>query len=396
MSVYKFDNSPYWHYDFQIKGHRFRGPTKTKNRKEAEAVEKAAKEQARDEIKQMERTGNAPLTLDAACHRYWEEKGITHTNAATTFTDLQRLSSYFGKDKLLEAITTVEARELRDWRKAQTLKGRTLDKAGNPVKLISNATVNRSTTLVLKKLFTRAKREWGYQFPKEPKWHDLWLDEGKKRPRELKATESAALRLSTRDDYAPLFEFERLTGLRLRENLLTWENVNWETLTITTIGKGRKTITTPITSPVKAILEPLKDHHPVYVFTYVAKRTRKADASYKGDGEARERGKRYPITYTGLVSQWKGTRKKAVIAEPSLANFRFHDFRHDFATKFLRETRDIKLTKEVMNHSRIETTELYAHVMDEDKRNALETFGSSQGRGANPQKNPQTKKKGAA
>jgi hypothetical protein len=37
------------------------------------------------------------------------------------------------------------------------------------------ATVNRSTTLVLKKIFTRAKRTWRNTFPVEPNWNDHFL-----------------------------------------------------------------------------------------------------------------------------------------------------------------------------------------------------------------------------
>lgn len=39
MSVYQSKRSPYWHYDFQIKGRRYSGSTKTWSRPEAEAIE---------------------------------------------------------------------------------------------------------------------------------------------------------------------------------------------------------------------------------------------------------------------------------------------------------------------------------------------------------------------
>jgi AP2 domain len=41
MSVEKRKDSPYWRFDFQYRGHRFRGSTKTADRREAEAVERA-------------------------------------------------------------------------------------------------------------------------------------------------------------------------------------------------------------------------------------------------------------------------------------------------------------------------------------------------------------------
>jgi hypothetical protein len=44
MSVEKRKDSPYWRFDFQHHGHRFRGSTKTTDRREAEAVERAMRE----------------------------------------------------------------------------------------------------------------------------------------------------------------------------------------------------------------------------------------------------------------------------------------------------------------------------------------------------------------
>ncbi|MGX9572603.1 tyrosine-type recombinase/integrase [Mesorhizobium sp. f-mel] len=69
----------------------------------------------------------------------------------------------------------------------------------------------------------------------------------------------------------------------------------------------------------------------------MAKRSRKATASYKGDGKARIKGDRDPITYSGLQSQWKRIRKLADVSD-----FRFHDFRHDLATKLLSKTGNLK------------------------------------------------------
>jgi integrase len=106
--------------------------------------------------------------------------------------------------------------------------------------------------------------------------------------------------------------------------------------------------------------------------TYQAKRTRKADASYKGDGEARVKGQRYPITYSGLTSQWKRIRKTAGVTD-----FRFHDFRHDLATKLLRATGNLKIVQKALSHADIKTTTRYAHVLDEEVATAMESLQNS-------------------
>jgi integrase len=86
----------------------------------------------------------------------------------------------------------------------------------------------------------------------------------------------------------------------------------------------------------------------------------------------RVRGQRYPITKSGLNDRWLRTRAAA-----GLVDFRFHDFRHDFATKVLRETGNLKLVQKALNHADIKTTARYAHVIGEDIAVALDRVQKS-------------------
>jgi integrase len=171
-----------------------------------------------------------------------------------------------------------------------------------PLPLIAPATVNRSTTEVLKKLFTRAKA-WGVRFDHEPDWKRHWLKEPQERVRELKQHEAAQIDEATRDDYRPVLEFAAATGLRLNECLLRWSEVDWDARQIVKPGKGDRRVVAHITEQVRSILWPLQGHHADLVFTYIAKRTRKAQSLV--------RGQRYPITYNGLKSAWKRIRAGA-------------------------------------------------------------------------------------
>ncbi|GAB1581721.1 tyrosine-type recombinase/integrase [Phyllobacterium phragmitis] len=377
MSVYKSSKSPFYQYDFQINGRRFLGSTKAKSRKDAEAVERQLKAKARDDIEQEKQTGNGPLTLDTAAGRYWSEVGQHHANSATTWTDLERLLGRLGKDTRLDAITDADVAALVAWRRAQTIKGRKKDKNGNPVQLIAPATVNRSTTILLKSIFTRAKRTWRYTFPMEPNWRDHMLKEPQERIRELDDFEAHALedafagkhertnkhqRKSHRTDYALWFEFARLTGLRRNETLIRWKNVNIFAKRITTVGKGGKQVSTPITPEVQHILDQCKGHHPDYVFTYVCQRPR----------EGQIKGQRYPITPENAKTMWRRVKARA-----GVENFRFHDIRHDTATKLLRATGNLKLVQRALNHSDIKTTVKYAHVLDDEVADALSNVAKS-------------------
>ncbi|MFM7444282.1 MAG: tyrosine-type recombinase/integrase, partial [Tabrizicola sp.] len=269
------------------------------------------------EAEREKAAGNGPLTLDAAFLRYWHEVGQKHANAGDTWRDLARLIDFLGKDARLDKITDKEVAAGVAWRSAQTIGGKNMRTDGSPMPCIAPATVNRTFTLVLKNVFGRAKRVWRYSLPLEPNWRAHLLKEPQERSRELLEHEGAALDMSMRVDYAPWLEFARMTGLRRRETLLRWSNVNWQARQINIIGKGGRRVTTPITDAVKELLEPLRGHHPEWVFTYVATKAR----------DGRERGKRYPITDAGAKTQWRRAREKSGITD-----FRFHDIRHDVGT----------------------------------------------------------------
>jgi integrase len=362
MSVYRHKDSPFYHFDFQLKGARFHGSTGCKSKREAEAVERAERDRAKQQLKN---TASAVSTkLDDVAGRYWNEIGQHHAGADTTWRDIERLINYFGATRLLTEIGDDEVAKLVAWRRGHrvTRHGKGKKNAAS-APLVAPATVNRSTTEVLKKLFTRAKA-WGIRFDREPNWKQHWLKEPQERVRELHGDESERLDDATRDDYRPIFEFASASGLRLNECLLRWPEVNWDARKIEKQGKSDKRVSVPITDIIREILWPLRGHHSEMVFTYVAKRTRKPLKLVKGQ--------RYPITYSGLKSAWKRIRAGAGITD-----FRFHDFRHDFATKLLRETKNLKLVQRALNHADIKTTTKYAHVVDDEVAAGLEAMQKS-------------------
>ncbi|WP_349434319.1 tyrosine-type recombinase/integrase [Pararhizobium sp. A13] len=181
--------------------------------------------------------------------------------------------------------------------------------------------------------------------------------------------EQHAIDHSIREDYRPWHLFLHLSGRRLKESLIRWSDVNWETGEITTAGKGDTRVWTPMPPSIREILECL-GRHPEFVFTFVARRTR----------EGKVAGKRYPIKYHGVQSQWRRD-----LARSGVKNFRLHDHRHDRASKLLRETRNLKLVQRVLNHSNITTTARYAHVMDGEVALALESSAKSRNQ---PRTNP--------
>lgn len=358
MSVYKPGNkSPYYHFDFQVGGHRFHGTTQCTSKREAEKFEAIEKEKAKAQVRAMKRSRTS-LLIDDVAARFWEAKGQYDADPAATDTNLARLIEYFGKSMPLSDINHAGVSRLVAWRRGHRV-ARRKDQQNAP--LIANATVNRSTTKVLQRLFKFAKDEKAV-FDNEPDWDALLLEEPVERIRELQEDEATALDAAMRDDYEPFFDFVKASGMRLKECVtLRWSEVNFGTRQIVRIGKGGRRIVFPITDAIREILFPLQGHHPEFVFTYVA--------IYGNKRVGRVAGQRYPITYNGTKSAWQSLRVASGVKD-----FRFHDFRHDFGSKLLRDSGNLKLVQKAMNHRDIKSTMRYAHVLDEDVAEAVENL----------------------
>src|SRR5262249_42533613 len=175
------------------------------------------------------------------------------------------------------------------------------------------------------------------------------------------ATRSEALPdIPTVGDFVSGFEASQWVGLCER-----WSEIDWKARQITKLGKGGRRVTVPITATIRDILWPLRGHHPDFVFTYVCQRAR----------GGRSKGARYPLNYYGVQSCWQRVRKLA-----GVTGFRFHDHRHDFATKLLRETGNLKLVQKALNHRNIRSTLRYAHVLDSEVAEAMERVAKSRNR----------------
>jgi integrase len=159
--------------------------------------------------------------------------------------------------------------------------------------------------------------------------------------------------------------------------------VKWDAGVIERLGKGGKMVRVPITATIREILWPLRGEHPRFVFTFVAERT--VYKVIRGKPYKFVKGKRYPMTKDGIRRVWNDVRERAGLA--GYARFRFHDLRHDLATKVLRESGNLKLTAELLDHANVATvSKTYAHVTQSDKVEALERLAQS--RNLNPGLSP--------
>jgi integrase len=97
-----------------------------------------------------------------------------------------------------------------------------------------------------------------------------------------------------------------------------------------------------MSSTMAAILIKQLNKRDQYVFTYSARR----------EGPDRDRGKNYPITYSGFTTEWGRLPERAAQDAPSLIDpdrwesFRLHDLRHTFGTELARQANgNVKLVR---------------------------------------------------
>jgi len=95
MAVYK--RGEIYHYEFEYRGHRFRGSTGCASRREAEAVERAKRQEAAKEHEHRDALGRAPLTWGVAASRYWTEHGQHHAADTGTLRSLEWLTRHIGE-----------------------------------------------------------------------------------------------------------------------------------------------------------------------------------------------------------------------------------------------------------------------------------------------------------
>jgi integrase len=355
MSVRKRAKSPYYFYEFEIDGRKFRRSTGATSKAEAEKVE--ARARVHLESQQKLSAGGAPLRIEDAFTRYYDEQGKHTANAPDIFTDLMRLQDWLLSQRvftILEISDNIVAKMVT-WRRSHYRWGR--PECG----LLTPAAVNRSGVHVLRRVMVRARDVWKLPLPNMPKWGNHLLEEPEERVRVLSADENAALHEVIDPDYEVLRRFSIASGLRQKESLLQWSNIDWSRMTIEVPGKRKKMMRRPITDEMAEILRSRRGHHPKAVFTHIVIRPR----------DDQKKGERHPITAEGLKTHWRRRRARA-----GIEGYRWHDNRHTFATDLLRATGNLKMVQLSLNHAKIDTTTKYAHVLDDELRAGMELASS--------------------
>uniref|UniRef100_A0A7Z0TV68 Site-specific integrase n=1 Tax=Bradyrhizobium barranii subsp. barranii TaxID=2823807 RepID=A0A7Z0TV68_9BRAD len=170
-------------------------------------------------------------------------------------------------------------------------------------------------------------------------------------------------------DFAELRRFAIITGLRRANLVLTWSQVDFDLAVIRVMTKGGVPRVLPLSAEAYEILWKRRGQHAEYVFTFKAQRTWK---KHPKNGEARIKGKRYPITYYGIGSNKRKWKKAGVDA-------RIHDLRHTTGMRTLRKTGNLRVVQKILGHTDIAiTAKFYTDATVEDMRAAMEATAPRQ------------------
>jgi integrase len=358
VSVYKRPGQETFSYDFRYKSSRFSGDTGRTNRREAEKAEREVRDSLKAEFKKSRTFGDAPMTLDQACGRYWSEVGEHAASHRDIEWSCRFLINRLGADKPIRDITDDDVSRLVSARRKELVSYPRMI-AGKKAKerkpkLVSNATVNRSVIDPLRRILRRAAVKWKETVPVID-WAEHRLPEPKERVRYASEAEESAIFAALPEFYHPVIDFAILSGCRAGEICrLKWSDIDEGAGRMTVIGKGRngapKVATIPLSDDMRDILKQQRGKHKEHVFTKLL----------TGD----------PISYRALSLAFVGACQKA-----DVTGLRLHDLRHTAATRLLQKSGNLKMVAKLLRHSDVSVTAKYAHVLDDDLKAAMNGLG---------------------
>lgn len=153
------------------------------------------------------------------------------------------------------------------------------------------------------------------------------------------------------DYFKPLILVALGTGIRRNALFhLEWRDIdfNAETITLRAMwAKNKKTSIIPMSAKVKAVLEAWQKECPPSELVFPSPK----------DGGAMDNAKKSFAD---------------VLRRAGITNFRWHDMRHDFASRLAMAGVDLNTIRELMTHSDISTTMIYAHLSPNVKKRAVD------------------------
>lgn len=255
---------------------------------------------------------------------YWNDHAKHQKSALTTISIIEKLTEGLGTIKLMD-LDNARLIEYRAKRRADVIA----------------QTVNRDIA-TLQAALNYAANIHSQPIPRIA-WKTLKVPENPHRIRFLSRKEYDKLMEVAHASIRPIIAFAVFTGLR-KDNILslTWSQVDMTSGWVTVILKGNKRHSVRLSQPAKAVLSVLP------------KRTDEVFAT------------------TNFRKRWY----KAV-EDAELADFRFHDLRHTFASWARQAGADLADICDALGHSNISVTMKYAHIKTDEHVTAFDRLASA-------------------
>lgn len=360
MSVYQTRKSPYFQYDFQIKGRRFHGSTGVETRRAAEEIERRLRRQAAlGELDDASR-----MTLDQAAGRWWQEHGSTLRGGDRLAARIERAVLAVGPGTALGDITTdvvaraIQKRRGQGFRRSSAENAREyLPKAG---------TVNRDMIDALRPILIRARKVWGATLP-EIDWQAVRMKEPRPKPREFAGVELDAVKAEVLPHWHDLIDFAARYGCRLSELFFSLDDLDVFDLNDARVKlrerKGGDDHVIPLLPDDAAMLAARKGRAQAANLDTVWFRERRLP----GPG-----GKTIlrPLTSAGAaIALRRAMTRSGLRASRGMKGA--HDLRHHSGMQILRATGNLRLAQKLLGHADIKSTMVYAHAIEGDVRAGL-------------------------
>jgi integrase len=366
MSVYKPAKSRFWHYDFQYQARRFFGSTGVETRRKAEAVERKKREDAA--LGRVDRpAGPAGYTLDEAAGRWWSEHGQHRGDAGDAERRLERLLKLFPPAITLAELDTACVSLAIERRRGLMVKRGPKGSA----KLPTNAVVNRDVIACLRPILRRAASHWTPDgAPALPviDWRSLRLGEPRELVRVYSAAEISAWRAKCADPERLAFDLLLTYGLRFGE--LFFDPAAFEPdgprLAWSKGRKGDVPHTVPLLARHAAAIAARAGRAQAVGLPHIWY-VEELDPTVRRAGPASTILR--PLTYWELEGRLTRAADRAGVPPGR----RIHGLRHHAGTAILRSTGSLKAAQRLLGHASIASTQRYAHVLEDDLRQALET-----------------------